>query len=208
MITLDLNTDGKRIKFAYAVANVDPKDITGKFVMDFGDSNVSFPIRTSNNNIIVELRTDNLFIRNSFGKIIKARLEIVASRDTFIIPWTGEIEVIKSKKKEIKKPDKPKTVKKKVKEEIEDEKDDSLSLLEQKINKIKSLTSKKDASEIKEIRTKIGKKLTDEEDYVFKDFLNTPIEEILFTKEQIEERKKEREMIDRILNISIDELME
>lgn len=201
MITLDLNTEGKRIKFTYAVANIDPTDITGKFVMFFGNSNVSFPIKVSNNNIVVELRSDNLFISTSVGKIIKSRLEIVAGRDTFIIPWTGQVKIEKSKIKEFDVQKSKPVYKEKFKEEVKKE---GSSLLEQKIEKLRN--NKKEV--INKIRTKIGRKLTtEEEESVFKDFLNTPIDEIIYTKEELEDKKKEMDRFSSILNTPIDELI-
>jgi len=95
MITLNVN-QGKRLKFTYAVANIDPTNISGKFVIEFDSSNVSFPIRVSDNQIIVEIKANNKFLKQASG-IIKARLEIIADRDTFITPWNGEIKIEKRK---------------------------------------------------------------------------------------------------------------
>lgn len=202
MITLNLDTDGKKLKFTYAVANIDPTHIKGKFVMEFGGSNVSFPIRVSDNFIVVELRTSNIFLRNAAGKIIKAKLEIVAGEDTFIVPWVGEIEIIKRKIKEkiLTKADIPVTKSPK-KSKNKKRKKEKKSPLEEQMDRIRYLIDKK------EEELENGDDL-EEDNLAFSDFLNTPAEEIIFTKEEIEERKKEKEILFNILNTPINELMD
>jgi len=195
MITLNLNTDGKRLKFTYAVANVDPDYIKGKFVMEFGDSNVSFPAKISDNLIIVELKTNNLFLRNSAGKVIKSKLEIVAGPDTFITPWHGEVKIIRGKagKKVIKKDDLP-VVKRppKVKKSF-------MSPLEEKMESIKEKLAMNENKNIPE--------LDENENPELQNFLNTPIEEIIYTEEELSERKEKKEQLSGILDIPMGELV-
>lgn len=194
MIDLNLNTGGKRLKFSYAVANIDPGYIRGKFVMDFDDSTVSFPIRLDNNVIIVELKTDNKFIRNADG-VIRARLEIIAGKDTFLVPWNGEVKIEKRIQEE-------KTLTNDI---VENETEDGV-LLEERMSRLRKLVNKENivSTEKNNFNDENQK---EENDDIFDDFINTPVEEIIYTKDELTERKEVNERFSDMLNISMDDLI-
>jgi len=181
MITLKLN-EGKRLKFSYAVASVHPENITGNFILDFDDSIIGFPIKIRDQKIVVEIKTLGRFIREDIG-VIKARLEIVA-KDTFLVPWRGQVKKSKEKKevKEVK-----------IKEEkviIEDNHDAENEFSEFLNTPVEKLIEKKvkveeeetvfseflDAS-LDDFIEKDEKKL--EKEKVFSEFMDAPIEELI-----------------------------
>ncbi len=90
MIYLNIN-ENKRLKFSYSVSNAHPENIKGKFVLDFGDTELGFPIKIDDRKIVTEIKDLDKFLTEGVGRV-KARLEIIIS-DTFIIPW-NEVVVI------------------------------------------------------------------------------------------------------------------
>lgn len=160
MIRLNLN-ENKRLKFSYGVANVHPEDIMGKFILDFGDAQLGFPITVNDGKIVVDIKNLKRFLIEGSG-IVKARLEIVAS-DTFLTPWSGEVKISGPIKMTVEE-DKPAF------EYVEEKplyKDD-----EDNLRRLLSLKEEEIVEEVKDEEVK-------ESENIFSNFLNTPIEELI-----------------------------
>lgn len=186
MITVNINK-GKRLEFTYAVANVHPENIHGKFVIEYSGLTLSYPIKIKDGNKIIVEIIPNKLLRQLSG-VVKARLEIIAAGDTLLIPWTDSLEIQRES-----------TAK------IESRKEEDISPLLEKLIRAKSLVKGKEVK--REEKRIVEEEEIVEEENIFGDFLNTPVEDMLYTQDQLREKKEREDQFAGILDISMDELV-